>query len=379
MKFVDLFAGIGGFHMALSRFPGAECVFASEIDENAAEVYSRNFGIKVHGDISLDSVKNSIPEKFDLLCAGFPCQPFSKGGQLKGFEDTRGTLFFEIITILQKHRPRFVLLENVANIVGHDEGNTYRRILVSLKSLGYSVPEIPIIMSPHHFGIPVLRQRVFIPCRLDSKVLFKKEMNFTSFEGSDACDYFGFSNSGEKPISKVEHEILLIWDEFYHGIDIKVIGFPIWLSELNDEVVPYSDPKWKQSIKSKNRAVYKRNKVFIERWLLKYNRLAGYTDSQKKFEWQCGTDCQSVFEGFIQFRPSGIRVKRPNMFSTQVAINHPQIVGKYMRRLTINESKKLQCIPDEFLMHDNEKIALKQLGNSVNVEVVYNVLHSMGI
>jgi DNA (cytosine-5)-methyltransferase 1 len=379
MKFIDLFAGIGGFHLALSRFPDAQCVFASEIDEFAAEVYSRNFGIKVHGDISLDSVKNAIPEKFDLLCAGFPCQPFSKGGQLKGFEDTRGTLFFDIITILHKHRPQYVLLENVANLVGHDDGNTYRRILESLKSLGYSVPDVPIILSPHQFGIPVLRQRVFIPCRLGSPNLFKTRLNFKPVEGIDACDYFGFCNSDENVISKVEHDILKIWDEFYHGIDLRVIGFPIWLSELNEKVVPYSDPQWKQSIKRKNRDLYKRNKAFVDRWLLKHNGLVGYSDSQKKFEWQCGADCQSVFDGFIQFRPSGIRVKRPNYFSTQVAINHPQIIGKYLRRLSVSEAKKLQSIPDDFVMHNNGKIALKQLGNSVNVDVVYNVLKSMGI
>ena len=99
-----------------------------------------------------------------------------------------------------------------------------------------------------------------------------------------------------------------------------------------------------------------------------------YPASFRKFEWQCGLSCQTVFDGFIQFRPSGIRVKRPTVFSTQVAINQGQVIGKYLRRLTPNEAKKLQAFPDNFILHSDEKVAFRHLGNSVNVDVVRHLL-----
>jgi len=379
MKYIDLFAGIGGFHLALNRFKESECVFASEINRDAVTVYQKNFDMEVAGDISLDEVVATIPENFDLLCAGFPCQPFSKGGHLKGFEDTRGTLFFNILNILERHKPKFVLLENVANLVSHDNGNTYQRIIQSLVSLGYSMPTKPLILSPHQLGIPVLRKRVFIPCVLNKNGFENMEFSESKILYGDAIDFFDFKNNGSYTISEVELEVLNLWNEFYKGINLKVIGFPIWLSELNNRPVPSSDPIWKQKIKMKNKRLYQNNKAFIEDWKLSHNCLKKFTESQRKFEWQCGEDCDSIFDGLIQFRPSGIRVKRPNLFSTQVAINHPQIIGKYLRRLTIEEAKKLQSFPLDFQMHDNNKVALKQLGNSVNVEVVYNILLKMGI
>ena len=136
LKYIDLFAGIGGFHCALDKIYESKCVFTSEINEEAAKVYAENFpGCNLHGDIQLSETKNSIPKDFDLLCAGFPCQPFSKSGNLKGFEDTRGTLFFDILEILNEHKPKYILLENVSNLVSHDNGNTYKRITESLKEI----------------------------------------------------------------------------------------------------------------------------------------------------------------------------------------------------------------------------------------------------
>lgn len=163
LTFIDLFAGIGGFRVAFENL-GAECVFSSEWDKHAQETYFQNYGEIPHGDITLQETKNAIPENFDVLCAGFPCQPFSKGGFQNGFEDTRGTLFFDICEIVEKHQPKFVFLENVSNLVTHDKGNTYRVILKHLDELGYYFPKNPLILSPDKFGIPVLRLRIYIPC-----------------------------------------------------------------------------------------------------------------------------------------------------------------------------------------------------------------------
>ena len=150
MRFVDLFAGLGGFHLA-ARQLGGECVFASEINPKLRENYKANFGIEPTGDIKKVDAKD-VPTH-DLLCAGFPCQPFSKAGDQMGWEDAvRGTVFFNIVEILKHHQPKFVILENVAHFVRHDEGNTYARVRQSLESLGYEVKHAQL--SPHKFGVP---------------------------------------------------------------------------------------------------------------------------------------------------------------------------------------------------------------------------------
>jgi DNA (cytosine-5)-methyltransferase 1 len=122
IKFIDLFAGIGGFHQALKNIGGFECVFASELDKDASYIYELNHGIKALSDITKIHEKQIPPH--DLICAGFPCQPFSKSGYQQGFDDIRGTLFFDIIRIAKEHKPKIILLENVSNISTHDNGNT---------------------------------------------------------------------------------------------------------------------------------------------------------------------------------------------------------------------------------------------------------------
>jgi DNA (cytosine-5)-methyltransferase 1 len=160
--FIDLFAGIGGFHIALQSL-GGECVFASEIDEHAKKTYFLNFGILPCGDITQEEVKEQIPENFDVLCAGFPCQAFSIAGYRKGFNDTRGTLFFDVVEIIKKHRPKAVFLENVKNLYTHDNGNTFRVIKDTLEKLNYTV-FFKICNAMTHANIPQNRERIFIVC-----------------------------------------------------------------------------------------------------------------------------------------------------------------------------------------------------------------------
>jgi DNA (cytosine-5)-methyltransferase 1 len=378
LKYIDLFAGIGGFHCALDKIYDSKCVFTSEINEEAARVYAENFpDCNLHGDIQLSETKNSIPKDFDLLCAGFPCQPFSKSGNLKGFEDTRGTLFFDILEILNEHKPKYILLENVSNLVSHDNGNTYKRITESLKEIGYVIPEQPCIISPHNIGIPVLRPRVYIPgvFRSDSKI--DVSINPIDKNKLDALDYFNFKENDNLEINDHQKNALEIWDQFYKGIKEETIGFPIWYDFLNDKPFSQTKYKWKDEFIKKNKLLYLNNISFIEEWKKINKSLKKYPESYRKFEWQCGSHCKSIYEGFIQFRPSGIRVKRPTVFSTQVAINQGQIIGKYKRRLTSNEAKLLQSFPKDFIMHSDEKLAFKHLGNSVNVEVVEYLVRSL--
>ena len=137
--FIDLFAGIGGFRIAMQSL-GGRCVFSSEIDAQAARTYEANFGDRPSGDITLDETKDAIPEDFDILCGGFPCQAFSIAGKRLGFADeTRGTLFFEVEDALRRRQPKAFFLENVKGLVSHDHGKTLATILSHLDDAGYDV------------------------------------------------------------------------------------------------------------------------------------------------------------------------------------------------------------------------------------------------
>ena len=134
--FIDLFAGIGGFRLAMEKL-GGRCVFSSEFDKQAQKTYSSNFGEIPYGDITLEETKSFIPSNFDILCAGFPCQAFSIAGKRGGFNDTRGTLFFEVAEILRRHRPKAFFLENVKGLINHDKGKTLSVILFCARSTNY--------------------------------------------------------------------------------------------------------------------------------------------------------------------------------------------------------------------------------------------------
>ena len=169
--FIDLFAGIGGFRIACQEF-GGRCIYSSEWDKQAQATYFANFGDMPFGDITQERTKQFIPEKFDLLCGGFPCQAFSIMGKMKGFADTRGTMFFEIQEILQKHNPPAIFLENVKQLVGHDVGRTFKTILGILDELGYHVKWQ--VLNALDFGVPQKRERVII-------VGFKDKSKYESF------------------------------------------------------------------------------------------------------------------------------------------------------------------------------------------------------
>ncbi len=158
--FIDLFAGIGGFRMAFQNL-GGECIFSSEWDEQAKKTYYANYGDVPFGDITKESTKNKIPKDFDILCAGFPCQAFSLAGKRLGFEETRGTLFFDVAEILRRHQPKAFFLENVKGLVIHDKGKTFKTILNTLDEVGYVVPD-PEIVNAMYFGVPQHRERIYI-------------------------------------------------------------------------------------------------------------------------------------------------------------------------------------------------------------------------
>ena len=158
LKFIDLFAGLGGFHLALSEL-GHRCVFASELDPELAALYEKNFGLKPFGDIRTVKLKD-VP-KHDVLCAGFPCQPFSKAGEQRGLKCPQwGDLIDYVINILRHRKPKYFIIENVPNLVRHNRGRTWRKIKQRLQDAGYEIDDRNL--SPHMFGIPQIRERAFI-------------------------------------------------------------------------------------------------------------------------------------------------------------------------------------------------------------------------
>lgn len=165
--YIDLFAGIGGFHIAADA-SGGKCVFASEIDAEARRAYFENYGLMPHGDITKIST-NEIPD-FDMLLAGFPCQPFSIIGNRRGFDDIRGTLFFEIVRILKSKKPKMFVLENVKQLARHNKGQTLQTILSDLRGIGYKVHWK--ILNALNFGLPQKRERTIIVGFLDHQVDF---------------------------------------------------------------------------------------------------------------------------------------------------------------------------------------------------------------
>lgn len=176
IKYIDLFSGIGGFRLGFDPL-GLQCVFSSDIDENARATYEANYGETPEGDITKISA-DSIPDH-DILCAGFPCQPFSISGLQQGFEDTRGTLFFEILKILETKKPRVVFLENVKHLIYHDKRNTFRVMLNCLKDLGYNVSYK--VLNAKDFGVAQNRERIIIIGVLHEK----KPFDFEQIEISD--------------------------------------------------------------------------------------------------------------------------------------------------------------------------------------------------
>lgn len=158
--FIDLFAGIGGFRMALQNL-GGQCVFSSEWDAQAQKTYFANYGEVPFGDITSEQTKKYIPDNFDILCAGFPCQAFSLAGKRLGFEETRGTLFFDVAEILRRKQPKAFFLENVKGLAIHDKGKTLKTILNTLDEVGYVVPK-PEIVNAMYFGVPQHRERIYI-------------------------------------------------------------------------------------------------------------------------------------------------------------------------------------------------------------------------
>jgi DNA (cytosine-5)-methyltransferase 1 len=404
-RFIDLFAGIGGFHAALSAM-GGECVYAVEIDPAAAAVYERNWGLDPLGDVTQDANDGvmTVPAH-DVLVAGFPCQPFSKSGAQRGMDETRGTLYWNILRIIQEHHPAVVLLENVRNLAGPRHLHEWQVIIETLRAEGYRVSETPAIFSPHLMppdrgGRPQVRERVFIaatyvgqkpdPKELEADVLFQNR----PVDGWDPQTWHLESDLPLDPdhhaegceLTAAEKYWIDAWDDFVVQMweareGRRLPGFPLWADEwvpIDDLVILDGTPAWKADYLRKNAAFYSAHRKVIDRWAKKWKV---YTDkfpaSRRKLEWQA-QDTSRLWDTVMHLRPSGIRAKAPTYVPALVAITQTSIVGPRERRLSPREAARLQGLPDWFDFGDQPAAATyRQLGNGVSVGVVWHALKSL--
>ena len=387
---------------------GMSCAAAVEIDPKAAVVYRRNWGVDPLGDITKLAGEGevSIPDH-DVLCAGFPCQPFSKSGAQRGMEETRGTLYWNILRIIQDRRPTMVLLENVRNLAGPRHIHEWELIVRTLREEGYRVSDEPSIFSPHLLprsdgGRPQVRERVFIAAtRVDDPSRFSLEarpvVHNRPLEGWDPQRWklasglpLNKASSAQKyRLSEQEQLWIDVWDElvkimwemvasgrFESG---RLPGFPIWADEWprRSPVSTLGLPRWKANFIQKNDNLYEQLMDFAEarRWI---ERGRIFQDdvppSRRKLEWQA-QDAQSLWKTVMHLRPSGIRAKRPTYLPALVAITQTSIYGPQKRRLSPREAARLQGLPEWFDFGDQpDSATYRQLGNGVSTGVVWHVL-----
>ncbi len=407
--FVDLFAGIGGFHGALSAL-GGECVYASEIDKDAARIYNRNWGINPDGDITLaaNETNMDVPDH-DVLVGGFPCQPFSKSGKQLGMDEARGTLFWNIAKIIEVRLPKIVLLENVRNIAGPRHEHEWEVIIKTLRQLGYRVSAEPLVVSPHRIhpdfgGRPQVRERVFIAATLNGKKnshlseepglpdISKIEHSWDSMNWNLSKDLpldtkLSELDKKQSALSPTELEWISVWDEFVRAFvkanpNSRLPGFPLWVdhwTSIEKLKIPKGTPDWKSNFLIKNAEFYTSNKRIIDPWLKKHNFLESFPPSRRKLEWQA-QDAKSLSDTIMHLRPSGIRAKKATYAPALVAITQTSILGKQKRKLTFREAARLQGLPDWFdFLDQNTSQTFKQLGNGVNIGAVYNVMKALVI
>jgi len=396
-KFIDLFAGVGGFHQAM-RYLGGECVMAAEINLACLDTYKANF--KSTKDIRTDvrDIEPNSIENFDVLCAGFPCQPFSKAGMQEGFRDKhRGNLFYVIMDILDAHpEVKFIILENVRNLA--DKSENWDIIKSELMRRNFYITEEPIILSPHNFGIPQVRERVYIlgirKDIRDEHILTNGFIHISDLQLKDIQNRAGCkigavwsileeNVSDEYVISDEQSLMIHAWDEFRRSTGITTLGFPIWINCFGYKVkynkvfkrkIGYDDmPQWKKRFADSNRQFYLNNKDFIDAWIDRYDMLNRIKLFQK-FEWNCGTDVTDIHDAIIQIRQSGVRVKRPTYYPSLVAIVNTPIIWdrqkERFRRITPREAANLQSFHGAFKFVGSENQIYQQLGNSVNVRIL---------
>lgn len=413
-SYVDLFAGIGGFHAMLDH-AGGRCVYVSEIDREARNTYLHNWVDHlpeserpiINTDITIDTPEDApvnVPAH-DVLAAGFPCQPFSKSGFQRGMDEARGTLFWNIARILEERTPSVVLLENVRNLAGPRHRHEWDVIIKTLREIGYRVSSTPSIFSPHFLppsigGTPQVRDRVFIlgtyvgPQRAMAEVDVPPTVLRGPVDGWNVHDWdadwildddSSIPNLEKYRLTVDETEWIYVWDDLVQRMwsarGVRLPGFPLWadawIPERGlDPLELDALPKWKSDILIKNARFFDDNRDVIKAWKKANPSFARFPDSRRKLEWQA-QDTASLWDTVMHFRPSGIRAKAATYLPALVAITQTSIIGSRRRRLTPREAARLQGFSRSFVFgSQRDQASYKQVGNGVAVGAAWHVFRT---
>lgn len=446
IRIIDLFAGLGGFHHAFDKLGSemgfnVETVYVSELKSDLRRLYEINYGIayeSINSDITLldsdETIENQIPEH-DILCGGFPCQPFSKAGKQEGFDDSagRGILFNYIADIIRVRRPKYIFLENVANLETHDSGRTWQTIKDKLSNdvqhdgLDYDI-KVKVV-SPHEYGFPQHRKRIYI-VGVDRRVGNLDNFKFPDRPIKATCDINAIIEKEATNPQSIKDKLhyIEVWQQFLNYCsehNSKLPQAPIWAMEFGatydfeTKAPAYQEvsdlfgkcgkmgqpiigsnlteclmclpnyaqtnkaevfPDWKIKFIKENRKFYKDNKEWIDEWK---KQIINWDNSFMKFEWNCDeTNPMTIGDKILQFRPSGLRVKRPTYspaltyMSSQVPI-FPNLIfkdnkgvehrGRYM---TLVEAARVQGMGDLSFEGLTKARIYEALGNAVDVEII---------
>ncbi len=444
LKFVDLFAGLGGFHVGLSKL-GHECIYACEIDKDLRDYYAKNFTL--NKKYIWDDVK-TIPKKHleylkvnaDMICAGFPCQPFSKAGSQSGFDHAiAGDMFDALFNVIKKTLPEFIFLENVPNLKSHNSGKTYTHMKLKLIRIGYNIKED--ILSPLDFNYPQSRKRLYIlginKKKNKKNNLFKfpspirSHGDYTSKTGSFILQNKNVKYLESHKVDKIEmyQELLnMLRKQISPKIISQSIVNPLWVMEFGANYPVSNDSKfnknlynfvgfrgsfgkkieiknnvihnlpkysmikkelpiWKQRIITNNRNFMNIYKTIFKEWVNK-NKVDNLLPSYQKFEWNAHGESLNFQNKMISFRPSGIRVKRissaPTLITqtttqTPIVVTDSKNIYKKYRFISFREALRLQGFSQKDLRYINKfrTYFYPAIGNAVNVKVIMRIAKNL--
>ncbi|MDM2987258.1 DNA (cytosine-5-)-methyltransferase [Citrobacter sp. CK196] len=406
-RFIDLFAGLGGFHTGLSRL-GGKCVFAAELDVDLRNLYLKNYGIMPEGDIRAVD-ENHVPDH-EVLCAGFPCQPFSKAGKKKGAEcPESGKLIDDVLRIIRKKRPLYVMLENVPDILKVQGGLFWEYIENSLINEGYIVQYR--VYTPQDFGIPQKRKRIFVVASKHDNMWFNWPQ--PSKIPLSVSAIIEKKPSKVRKLETAKEEALELWSEFikttkeYSTLPILAPEFGatypfnisisdpsfarqfkggfgkdmLFVENINDiiECLPRYAKENVGKVSSRladaiqaSREIYIRHRDFLDTWKL---HLQVFPLSWQKLEWQGDRNGLDIWDHLIQFRASGIRIIRPTSAPSLVAMSTTQtpIIGSLKRYMSIREAAALQSLDKLEYLPETDSKAYKALGNAVNAHIIHEI------
>ncbi len=390
--FIDLCAGIGGFHLALAQL-GGRCVLAADIDSAARATYARAFpGTPLVDDVwELAADPLSLVPQHDVLAAGLPCQPFSKQGRERSVADPRGHLFFAVLAIICARRPRFVVLENVRNLASRRHRGTWDLMVRSLRACGYRTSDDPVILSPHllppHLGgTPQRRERVFLLAEYVADHAPIDALRTAPAVAGGAIRGWNpdrwRAESVLQPDEEVPHieryrlsprvvAMIDAWNSLVQNLPPGAVpaAFPLWADYLTSHPIDLTSiPRWRWSAIERNRDFYRQHQALVDDWLAT-SGIRKVSPSRRQLEWHSG-NTHDLWASLLRFRVTGLVTRPPTWYPTLLTNSQEPIVGWRRRKITPREAARLQGFPDDFPLPASDRVAYRQIGNAVHPAVV---------